>query len=531
MGQRAPALWLGLLVACGSRSDLTRFTLADPDDPTASAGQPGSAGSAGRGSVRGGAGGLSGGSGASAGGAASGIAGSSGTGEPAPDDTPGVDWEDVPPLCSTQPLTLDQTLRAALDDIRRQPASERPFMRYVSLGYRRTVDCAGGEQVQRPGGLDLALLANLTSAAAAIALPTPIGPTADSLLRIDLRRYGWERAVDVGGLVHPNGWEAIAFQAALALEFAGPDADALKAESTTRFPLLSFSDLLAQNTQGELYYELAGLPDTLAELAARLDVRLDEPAGAGWLRAGTSRSSIVFEPRGVAGHPGASPDAPLFWLVLDFSPTTALPGVFLDPLALQADSTAALFSLPNGLTGFFTADAQGRRLVESPLMIDTNQSDFVARNAISCLRCHAQGPLPLIDEVREFASANLGAGFDESELLAIDTAYPPPSELEQQMKRDEARAERSLATVGASPADLAALLDELQRYQAGLSLARAAGELFVSEAELRASLASLPALAVAAFSGSIDPASFQSAYAPALCVLHQGSANRPATCR
>jgi hypothetical protein len=520
---------LGLLVACGSRSDLTRFTPGDGDDASGHAGRPGlGRGGVGGASLSGGAGDSPGGAGSSAGGGGPVSTGAAGGVEP--DETPIVDLN-APPLCAARPLSLDEALRAALDDISRLPASERAFMRYVSVGYRRTVDCAGGEQAQRPSARDVALLVNLTSASAAIGLPAPIGPTRDSLLRIDLRHYGWERELVLTGVSHPNAWEAIASLSALALEFTGPEGDALSAESGTRYPLLSFSDLLAQNTQGELYYELVGLPDTLAELAARLEVPLDEPAGEGWMRAGTAQSRIVREPRGVARRRAASPDAPMFWLGLDFSATTALPGVFLEPLALQADSSVALFSLPNGLFGFFTADAEGRRLTESPLLIDTNQGDFVARNAVSCMTCHANGPLELIDEVREFASASVGAAFDESELRAIEAAYPSPSELTRQFEDDTARVERSLAKVGAAAADLTTLMAELTRNHQSLSLARVAGELFVGEAELRASLPSLPpALAVAAFSGSLDRATFESAYAPAMCVLHQSSVNRPTPC-
>lgn len=524
------AAWLGLLVACGSRSDLTRFTLADSDDASGNAGRAGLGGSRGGGSPPGGAG--AGGTGTSTGVSGGAGVGSAGIGsvEPVPGGAPGFDGN-APPLCSGRPLTLDQTLSAALDDLTRLPASERAFMRYVSLGYRRTIACAGGEQAQRPGARDVALLVNLTSASRSIALPAPIGPTADSLLRIDLRHYGWERELVVAGVSHPDAWEAIAAQSALALEFSGPDADALRAESATRFPLLSFSDLLAQSTRGELYYELVGLPETLAELAARFDAPLDEPAGEGWMRAGTTLSRIVREQRGVARLRGASADAPMFWLALDFSPTTALPGVFLEPLALEADGSVALFSLPNEMVGFFTADAAGRRLPESPLLYDTDQLDFVARNAVSCMTCHARGPIEIADEVREFASENPAARFDESELRAIEAAYPEPSELARQVEADDARVERGLAQVGATPADLTSLMDELNRTRSGLSLARAAGELFVGEDELRARLSELPpALAVGAFSGSVDLATFEGAYAPAMCVLHRASSNRPTAC-
>lgn len=43
-------------------------------------------------------------------------------------------------------------------------------------------------------------------------------------------------------------------------------------------------------------------------------------------------------------------------------------------------------------------------LSESPLMVDADRPDFVARNALSCMLCHASGPAEFFDEVREFAA-------------------------------------------------------------------------------------------------------------------------------
>jgi hypothetical protein len=523
---------LALIVACGSRSDVTRFTSAESDDASGSAGQPGRVD--GRAGTAGDRGVATGSSGAGAGAAGTGRdAPTPDVGPVAPDREviPEVDWNE-PPRCNTRPPSLDQTLNAALDDLARVPVGERAFMRYVSSGYRRTVDCDGGELGRREARVDLGLLVNLTSASATLALPTPVDAAPDSLLRIDIRNYGWQRELRVDGDQHRDGWEAIASLSALAVELSGPESDALRAETGTRFPLLSYLDLLSQTIRGELYYELLGLPDTLAALAERLDVPLDEPAKNTWMRAGTTRSRVAREPRGVARYSGPNAEAPMLWLVLDFSPATTLPGVLLAPLALDADSTAALFTLQNGLFGFFTADAGGRRLVESPLMTDTNQSDFVARNALSCLGCHTHGPLGVVDEVRDFAAATLGAQPDEAEFRALEALYPPPSVLARQVDEDNARLDRALAAVGATLADLAAIMTELQTHERGLSLARAAGELFVGEADLRASLPSLPpAFAAAAFSGGLDRGAFEAAYSDALCVLHRASANRPTACR
>ena len=43
--------------------------------------------------------------------------------------------------CPPRPLTLADTLAAALEDVRGQPASSRPFLRYVSTAQFRPGSC------------------------------------------------------------------------------------------------------------------------------------------------------------------------------------------------------------------------------------------------------------------------------------------------------------------------------------------------------------------------------------------------------
>ncbi|HTV17311.1 MAG TPA: hypothetical protein VMG12_01530, partial [Polyangiaceae bacterium] len=430
----AAAALLASLVACGSRSDLTPFGLDSPDAATGNAGVAGRGGAGGaglsgdRGDV-GGRGGAGAGGGTGGGPVATAGAGSlDDPGDPAPIDPspvdPGASDGSAAPLCDARPFSLDRSLRALVDDLSRLSADEAPFTRYVSVGYRRTIDCEEGEQAARSGQADLALLLNLTSASSVITVPTPVPSAQNALLRIDLRQLGWARQFVVDGATYSDGWEAIAAQSPLALELRGSEADVLRIGLSTSYPLLSFSDLLSRSTQGELYYELVDMPDTFAELAARMGVPLDEPAGAGWLRGNTTASRISRQQRGAARYRGGSTDAPLFWLALDYAPETALPGVFLDPLTLQADSRAALFTLPNGFLGFFAAGRDGLRLAESPLMMDANQPDFVARNAVSCMSCHAGGPIGVSDEVRAFVATNPGGRFDADDIDAVDAAYP-----------------------------------------------------------------------------------------------------------
>ena len=63
-----------------------------------------------------------------------------------------------------------------------------------------------------------------------------------------------------------------------------------------------------------------------------------------------------------------------------------------------------IFTLPNGLQGYFVVNDKGNRVTEAPLNIAEDKSahlgDTVIRNAASCMSCHRTGINTFIDEAR-----------------------------------------------------------------------------------------------------------------------------------
>jgi len=431
---------------------------------------------------------------------------------------------------------LDRNLSAMLDDLRGIDAEQRRFMRYVTLAHVRNSfddrsdrantaasDIEGARDVRR---LAVTKLVNSVSRASGIARPMSIGRER-TYQRIDIRDYGWELPSSVLGRRYPDGWEAIVAGAAQPVVFAGPAADRLRELSRTDVPWLLADDFVATVASGDVYYELMGAADTLQGLQMQLAQTLGDPLLEVY-RAGSTFSALSFSPRVVERRGGRESG---LWQALDFADAERGLAIFTDPLSVVPDATEVIFSLPNGLRGYFVADATGRRTAVSPLptsvISDPSQPDGVMRNAASCFNCHNGGLIPFRDEVRE-RSASLPPD-QQASALAL---FPEPGVLESLANGDDDRYFRALAAADVS----AQMEDPISRVHRGfwdeLGPQQAAGELFVEPRVLAGEASrlggALPALA--APSTRIPRTEFATYYVEALCRLHRASENRPAGC-
>jgi hypothetical protein len=195
-----------------------------------------------------------------------------------------------------------------------------------------------------------------------------------------------------------------------------------------------------------------------------------------------------------------------------------------------------MFPLPNGLYGFFLADASGRRVTQSVLspntVADPSQQDWVTRNAASCFSCHNGGLIAFNDEMREHWSPEPPAGLAIEQASVLD-AYPEPAVLERIRSSEDGDYAQYLQRAGVDPQspDAVSRLSIDFRY-GELMLGRAAAELFAMPAALRLRLAELPEVfgALQADYGSITRPDFVAAYREALCAVHRSSQNQPVDC-
>jgi len=134
----------------------------------------------------------------------------------------------APPACQPPPfLGLDATYAALLADVEARPEADRPYLRYLG-----TTDVSGAGPC---GALDeqrLALFKAINGLSMVEALHLPVAiDAAGSLFRIDIRDYGWARAIDLasdGSVDAADGWAALLPSAyPSALELVGPEASEL----------------------------------------------------------------------------------------------------------------------------------------------------------------------------------------------------------------------------------------------------------------------------------------------------------------
>jgi hypothetical protein len=426
----------------------------------------------------------------------------------------------------TELISSDAITRAVAADVAAAASEDRPFLRYASVG--NAINAQRCSSVIDGARRSLSKLLNGVSHEPTIAAPTPVGSDeVPTLFRLDLRDYGLDRAISIGGEVYRDGWEALSARSPYAIAIGGDDGAALAEETGTASAWISADAIVQAISDASLYYALTGIPATLGELREQvgLPAALD-PFRDGLPRAATSRSRVLRAQGNMRSIDRYSIDDGSYFEALQIQ-TTAL---LADPLHVQPDvQRLVLFNLPNGLSAYAVMDAAGNRQSEAELLLDTNHDDFQGRVLISCTNCHAQGLIPLTDELRP-------AIVDNADLFANDVveAYSSGPDAEQRAELFQSDAQRHLqalerAGVAAEFADpiSAQFFEVAQEVDSSVG----AADLLVSPETLRERLAELPPELLPLGVGlRVSRAQFGAAYASAFCTLHADDANPPSAC-
>ena len=312
---------------------------------------------------------------------------------------------------------------------------------------------------------------------------TPIDPPANTIFRFDERDLGWQlqsfEATDAGkpqAAAKPSDVDLFDLAlleypyATLPSRFAGDHrvlADYLHRANPVRPILYVRGDwLVSTATQPPLYEDLLRLPRTLAGKGG-LEEKIQaagKPARAAFLNSKMSGGPQLVERRDVAVVP-AMPGA--YWRTFD-------PGAARDLNALLRAPDAdrgglMLFSLPNGLNGYYIAesvpDDGGKRLVRltasapAEWVADPNAVDRIARNGLSCIRCHEQGVEAFAD-ASGAALADLPAA-DKAPLLPL---FPGKEAVDKLLAGDALRFQAAVAAVHKGPLDREPLTPVTRRY-------------------------------------------------------------------
>jgi hypothetical protein len=377
--------------------------------------------------------------------------------------------------------TLDQTVRVMLDDVTAQPERDRRFIRYLLLtrhdgGFSSD---APRSAIERSLERDRRAANKLANSLSTVANINALQPVDEQILRLDVRAYGWESALDLDGESFSDGWSAVADRAPLSFELEGPLADRLKSSTGTARPFLFARDFVQTAVEGELYYALLGVPDRLDVLQSRLasgtlatgvgPASFARSYRAGLVAATGSSAFRAIERRVVSGDRARG-----YWQAFDFESNERGAAVFSSPLEFIADSTQVMFALQNGLLGYFQADGAGERVVDYPLATVTDGSQFL-RNAGSCMSCHQPGALGGEDQVRgRYLGGELEVSLSErDEILEM---YPGRAVMADLLARANRPYVEALERLGQSPSDPDPVSEVYQARMSALSGELAAGQ-------------------------------------------------------
>jgi serine/threonine-protein kinase len=443
-------------------------------------------------------------------------------------------WPNVAPTggnCESknQLVDFDKLFQQVNDDLNDADNKDIPFYRYVSITNRFTAgQCLEALDKDRDG---LTKMMNMLSINARVRQPVPVNPD-QTLYRVDLRDFDWDRAISVEGANFADVWEAIAANNPYAVEFVGDDADDAKADTQTAFPIMFADQMMDVAVIGNLYYAIIDVDVTqsldnfiLNDLQIDVDQNtLDEQDQ---IRAGTTKSRISRQDRLVERDEQVIRSGAL-WQSFDFE-DNANESIFEDPFGFTPGGTEAIFTLPNGMLGFIIADANNAIVEDSDILLDTNQNNFRAVTSVSCSNCHASGLIPVVDEVRDIATKNArDIGLNRDEVEQLEAIYVSPQEFARQVSDDSqgfyqrALQLADLPIQGADPVSSVFL-----RFDQDMRVQDAAGDLGLTADDLKENIDLLDPVLSTLKNGTIDRDDFTAVFVDSLCILSTPLENQP----
>ena len=308
---------------------------------------------------------------------------------------------------------------------------DRSFARYFTMTH--LYNAAETPEILAEYRTALYKLVNSLSWGSTIINPQPIDPQA-TIYYIDLRHYEW----DVN-----DGWTKIEEAYPYHISFDAPAHLALKnqlgllqVQMKTDVPSVHVDWFIATASTPPLYHDLLSLPLTDRDLETRLEVDvarniINAPGVRVW-RAGFKNSGVSNHNRVVERHTsryGA------YWKSYDFAGSTGTQNILTHPLNFTHDGGEVIFNLPNGLQGYYLANATGFRLDEAPINIVSNPaaSDPTVRNGISCIGCHTEGMKTFEDEVRSVIESATNPPYNKAQALRL---YVQKSDMDARVSED-----------------------------------------------------------------------------------------------
>ena len=453
-------------------------------------------------------------------------------------------------------IDVDTQIQLMQTDMARQDVGDQPFVRYLTITYSsNSGECGRALQRQR-----YALFKGINSVSTGPTVTQPVAIDEDeTIYRIDIRDYDWDRPIDLqnsdvsdpANIDFTDGWEAIIGNpetVAYAVEYQGDAADQLKADAGTLVPFMPVNAFIQATEFGDLYYALINGRASLFDF--ELDVlQIDtvlEAEDNNLMRAGFANSGVSKQERVLNRFDSGVAAGQSYWISFDFDGGNGGDGangferdvgndsIFASPLEFAFGGGEAIFSLPNGMQGYYAADGAGNRLATAPIgvVIDPAQNNGLVTNGASCHSCHNAGMITFTDSVRQYVIDNR-VQYDNETFEDVMEQYPEPEAFKNQMDRDSAvhiaATERAGVPAGTPDPISRVYLD----FQLGdVTLTIAAGELGVEPEVLRENIALLdPRLGnLAKEGGYVDRNIMDATFLDSVCILQSVQENGPVGC-
>jgi hypothetical protein len=369
-------------------------------------------------------------------------------------------------------VSESQILDAILNDLQSANEADRAYLRYFALANLWNSPDVQDTDIEVARAA-LGKLANHLSWQREIAKPAALGP-GNLVVRIDLREYAWTWET----------WRCITtdYPYGIATRKLTGKIERIGDLSGVTVPYVRADWFVANASKPPLYHEILQLPATLEGLENMLNVSAEFDVERNFARRfGVRDSGVSRNNRAMERH---STVFGAYWKSFDFAGNNPEQDIFRNPLDLHADGGEIIFSLPNGLQGYFIVNKQGRRIDDAPVNIvrdRTNSDDPVVHNGRSCIGCHVKGMNAFRDEIVTAFDSRTEALFD---LERARSLYPGQGDLELLLESDNRRFAQALARAGtAVPAGAA---DEPvnrvgRRYDATVTAAQAAADLSIED--------------------------------------------------
>ncbi|WGW05536.1 DUF4384 domain-containing protein [Tropicibacter oceani] len=393
----------------------------------------------------------------------------------------------APPPREFVPLT--KMFEMAQLDLAKQPTNRRDRIRYLSLRPLHNDTDVTTENLE---GYKSAAV-KLVNALSWNPIPYKFEPVDEYgiLMRIYLPEIAWE----------PETWHRLEAQYPYAVESAtDPHLTQLQHMSGTAVPIIRADWFAATAPVSPLYYDLLGLPDTVAGLEDLLNldmianIRNQQVIRAGFQNSGVSTNNRLIERHAL--------NSGFFWTSYDFAGSKGRQSFFQYPLgpkeafgethAFLHDGGESIFTLPNGFHAYYLNTAEGERLDVGPTSIvrDDDYSDGTGEvvNGISCISCHSKGIRLNEDRVRDVAINDFSLPAEARQV--VDQIYPGQDEVAKYLEADTQQFFGAMRSAGLDPEITAGGLEPIRglfvyHVDRFINFAQAANELGMSEDMLR----------------------------------------------